>query len=118
LNSWQNQNLIVLEKHPLFSALPKEQTTLSSGEIQLNYIEKKSVSNGPSNCIGAGSGFGYGGRLGLGANFCSQQREIKEENCVHQFTVKNNKVINYKVLGENGCYTTCKNTPNPSQCKK
>ena len=112
LNSWPNHNLVELETHSLFSTLPRDERQIPNGERIINFTERKIVSQGPSSCFGAG-GFGYSGGIGLSTTFCDRQRLV-EDNCVHQFLVSDNRVLSYKVMG-NDCFTTCKNQPDSAR---
>lgn len=111
LNSWPNHNLVELETHPLFSTLPRDERPIPNGERIINFTEIKIVLQGPSSCFGAGGGYSSG--IGMNANFCDRQRLV-EDNCIHQFLVNDNKVLSYKVIG-NDCFTTCKNQPDSAR---
>lgn len=118
LNSWHGHNVIELKTHPYFSILPVEKREESSSGYVLNFTEKKIKQVGPTSCVGVGSSFGVGSGLdlGLGSSFCSERKYV-EDNCIHQFTVFDEKVIDYNVLGKNECSTTCRNTPESHICK-
>ena len=118
LNSWTNHSVRELDHHPLFSTYPREKRDINEVEYILNFTEKKLIPVGHVSCFGLSSGIGFGGfGIGSGTSTCSNQQYI-EDNCVHQFTIQNDVVVEYRVLGKNNCFTTCANTPRPEQFKK
>lgn len=108
LDTWQGESTAVLESHPVFSTLPREERLVpdSNGERLINFSQNKAVESGPRNCFGTGFGFGP---VGLGSNVCSP-RQIEYRACVHQFVIKNSRVISYRVVGQD-CYTDCSFRP-------
>lgn len=118
LKSWKGQEINTLETHKMFSALPKEERLITNSEDKLiNYYQRKTVENGSRNCFGTGVGFGgfRGAGFGLGSSMCSP-REIEDNSCTHQFTVNNNTIKDYRVLGRD-CFTDCDYRPT-GKCPK
>lgn len=117
LHSWEGEPASLLDKHPYFSTLQREDKTLYNGETVINFTQKRLIPSGSGRCFGVSSGFGFGpGSLALGTDNCGP-RQYVEDNCLHQFVVNESLIQSYNVLGSN-CSTSCQQTPQAKKCEK
>lgn len=105
--AWANVPLVELEKHPVFSTIDREERTLSDGTTWWVYQQCR---QGNTECRGGAVAVPAGqSTVAVGRSTCSGGGV---KCCHHQFTVKDDKVIEYHARGE--CLTSCEMRPSES----